>query len=129
MTFLGEVFKLYIDRFEFFFEVFVEHIVLTGIAVLIISFIGISIGIYITRNERIANIVMSITNFLYTIPSIALLGVFAGTLGIGIKSALPALVLYGLLPVIRNTYVGIKEVDPLVVESAVAMVVQIVNYY
>jgi len=121
MTFLGEVFKLYIDRFEFFFEVFVEHIVLTGIAVLIISVIGISIGIYITRNERIANIVMSVTNFLYTIPSIALLGVFAGTLGIGIKSALPALVLYGLLPVIRNTYVGIKEVDPLIVESAVAM--------
>jgi len=45
----------------------------------------------------------------------------AGTVGIGEKAALPALITYGLLPVIRNTYVGIREVDPLIVESAIAM--------
>ena len=121
MGFIWEVLKLYVDRFEFFMEALIEHIVISGIAVVIITVIGVSIGIYITRNERMANVVTSVTNFLYTIPSIALLGVFAGTLGIGVKSALPALILYGLLPVIRNTYVGIKEVDPLVIESAVAM--------
>lgn len=121
MKFINDVFKLYVDRFDFFWEALIEHIILTGTAITIITIIGVSIGVYITRNKKIANIVTSFANFLYTIPAIALLGVFAGTIGIGVKSALPALVLYGLLPVIRNTYVGIMEVDPLVVESAIAM--------
>ncbi len=121
IKFLADVLKLYVDRSEFFLELLIEHITLSGIAVIIISLIGVSVGILITRNETIASFVISLTNFLYTIPSIALFGVFAGTIGIGEKAALPALIIYGLLPVIRNTYVGIREVDPLIVESAIAM--------
>lgn len=121
IKFLGDVLQLYVDRADFFTELLMEHITLSGIAILIITIIGVSVGIYITRNEFVASVVISLTNFLYTIPSIALLGVFAGTIGIGEKAALPALIIYGLLPVIRNTYVGIREVDPLIVESAVAM--------
>ncbi len=121
IKFLGDVLKLYVERSDFFLELLIEHITLSGIAVIIITLIGVSVGIYITRNEFVASFVISLTNFLYTIPSIALFGVFAGTIGIGEKAALPALIIYGLLPVIRNTYVGIREVDPLIVESALAM--------
>jgi len=121
IKFLGDVLKLYAERSEFFIELLIEHITLSAIAVLIITVIGVGVGIYITRNELAASFIISLTNFLYTIPSIALLGVFAGTIGIGEKAALPALIIYGLLPVIRNTYVGIREVDPLIVESAIAM--------
>jgi len=121
INFLADVLKLYVERWDFFLELLVEHITLSSIAVLIITLIGVSVGIYITRNEKIAALVISGTNFLYTIPSIALFGVLAGTVGIGEKAALPALITYGLLPVIRNTYVGIREVDPLIVESAIAM--------
>jgi len=121
MKFIIDVLKLYYDRFEFFLELLLEHITLSGIAIIIITIIGISLGIYITKNDKVATVVISITNLLYTIPSIALFGVFAGTIGISTKAALPALIIYGLLPVIRNTYVGIKEVDPLIVESAIAM--------
>jgi osmoprotectant transport system permease protein len=121
IKFIGDVFKLYVDRWAFFLELLIEHIKLSGIAVFVITLVGVSIGIYISRNERLASFVISATNFLYTIPSIALFGVLAGTVGIGEKAALPALIVYGLLPVIRNTYVGIREVDPLIVESAIAM--------
>jgi osmoprotectant transport system permease protein len=99
----------------------IEHFFLTAISVVIITIAGLLIGIYITRNKKSAQVVMSLVNFIYTIPSIALFGFLVSITGIGNKSAIIALVIYGLLPVIKNTYVGIQEVEPMVVESAVAM--------
>ncbi|MCT4632917.1 MAG: ABC transporter permease [Firmicutes bacterium] len=116
-----DLFKLYAERSSFFAELFLEHIVLTGMAISVITVIGISVGILITRNDTLANMVISIVNFIYTIPSVALFGILVSISGVGNSSALIALIIYGLLPMIRNTYVGIKEVDELVVESAVAM--------
>ncbi len=121
MNFIIGVFKLYVERFDFFLKLLIEHIMLTSIAIFFITIIGVSLGIYITRNKKAAKIVLSLTNFLYTIPSIALFGFLVSITGIGNKTALIALVLYGLLPIIRNTYVGIKEVDDLIVEAAVGM--------
>lgn len=68
-----------------------------------------------------ANIVLAIANMVYTIPSIALFGFLVSITGIGNKSALIAIVLYGVLPIIRNTYVGINEVDAQIIESAIGM--------
>ncbi len=121
MKFVVDVFRLYFERRDFFIDKLLEHLSLSGTAILFITIIGLSLGIGITKNDVVAKIVLSFVNFIYTIPSIALLGVFAGTIGIGRKAALPALVMYGILPIIRNTYVGIKEVDPLILESALAM--------
>jgi osmoprotectant transport system permease protein len=121
MNFIIEIFKLYVNRWEFFLEITLEHIYLTTISVLIILVMGLSIGIYMTRNKSFASVVLQIANFLYTIPSIALFGFLVIITGIGDKSAIIALVIYGLLPVIRNTYVGINEVDSQVIESAIGM--------
>lgn len=121
MSFFIKVIDLYIKRYDFFLELLIEHIILSLIAILFISIIGITLGIYITRNKKMANIVLGTVNFLYTIPSIALFGFLVSITGIGSKSALIALIIYGLLPIIRNTYVGINEVDELIVESAVGM--------
>ena len=118
---LLNVLELYVDRWDFFLELLLQHIGITLIAVLIISVLGLSTGILMTRNEMVATIVLTVTNFLYTIPSIALFGILVTITGIGNKSAITALVIYGLLPIIRNTYVGIKEVDPQIIESAVGM--------
>ena len=118
---LVNVYKLYVERWDFFLELLIQHIVITLIAVSIITVVGLSIGIVMTRNERLASIVLMITNFLYTIPSIALFGLLVTITGIGNKSAITALCIYGLLPMIRNTYVGIKEVNPEIIESAVGM--------
>jgi osmoprotectant transport system permease protein len=121
MDFILGIFKLYIERFSFFFELLIQHIMLSAIAILFTTIIGITLGIYITRNKKIASIVLGVNNFIYTIPSIALFGFLVAISGIGNTSALIALTVYGVLPIIRNTYVGINEVDSQVIESAVAM--------
>jgi osmoprotectant transport system permease protein len=118
---IANVFKMYIERWDFFLELLMQHIGITLIAVSIITVIGLSTGILMTTNEKLASIVLMVTNFLYTIPSIALFGLLVTITGIGNKSAITALVIYGLLPMIRNTYVGIKEVDPEIIESAIGM--------
>lgn len=121
MKFILEIFKLYKTRYDFFSELFIQHVVLSGIAIIFITVIGLLLGIYITRHNKAAGIVLGISNFLYTIPSIALFGFLVAISGIGNKSALIALTVYGVLPIIRNTYVGICEVDSQIAESAVAM--------
>lgn len=121
MKYIENVFKLYIARFDFFRELFIEHIILSITAIFFISIIGIGLGITITRMKKIANIVLLLSNFLYTIPSIALFGILVSITGIGRTSALIALTMYGVLPVIRNTYVGIMEVNNEIVEAAVGM--------
>lgn len=116
-----DLIKMYVERSDFFLDLLIEHIILTGFAIIIISILGISIGILITKNENLSKFVLAVTNFIYTIPSVALFGILVSISGIGNTSALIALVVYGLLPMIRNTYVGINEVDSLVIESALAM--------
>lgn len=115
------VFQLYIERWPFFRTLFLQHIGLTLIAVMIVTVIGLIIGILMTKNDRLATVMLTVTNFFYTIPSIALFGILVTITGIGNRSAVTALVIYGLLPIIRNTYVGIKEVDAELIESAIGM--------
>ena len=116
-----DVLKLYIERRDFFIRLFVQHIELTLISILIISAIGIVLGILMTKNRRLARLVLFFTSFLYTVPSIALFGFLVSITGIGNKSAITALVIYGVLPIIRNTYAGIMGVDEKIVEAATAM--------
>ena len=101
-----------------------EHFWLVGVAMLIAAGIAIPTGILLTRRPNIQRWVLGFTNTVQTIPSLALFGFliplpFIG--GIGPRSAIVALVLYALLPMVRNTYTGIKQVDPAVREAALAM--------
>jgi osmoprotectant transport system permease protein len=118
---IKNVITLYYEQWDFFLELLWQHILITAISVAIITVIGLTTGILMTKNEKMASIILTVTNFLYTIPSIALFGVLVTITGIGNRSAITALIIYGLLPIIRNTYVGIKEVDPQIIESAVGM--------
>ncbi|HEX5855472.1 MAG TPA: ABC transporter permease, partial [Thermoanaerobaculia bacterium] len=101
-----------------------EHVVLVGLALSAAALIGIPTGIWLSRKEAWRGLVLGFTNVVQTIPSLALFGLliplpFVG--GIGKRTAIVALVLYALLPILRNTLTGILGVDPAVVESAVAM--------
>ncbi len=98
-----------------------QHIGLTFISLLIAVIIGLPLGIWITRKKQFSGIVLGIVGVLQTIPSIALLGFMIPLLGIGAKPAIVALLLYALLPIIRNTYTGIEGVDASVKEAALAM--------
>ncbi|MFA9423067.1 MAG: ABC transporter permease [Sedimentibacter sp.] len=121
MNFIINLYELFVSRKAFFLELVVQHITLSAVAILIITIIGITIGTLISKSKKAADIVIGITNFLYTIPSIAMFGFFVSLTGIGNTTAIIALVIYGLLPVIRNTYVGLKEVDAQIIEAAVGM--------
>jgi len=98
-----------------------EHIEITLIAVSISTVIGVAIGIYITRHQRMAGTVIGIAGVLYTIPSLALFGILIPFIGIGLKPTLIALVLYSQLALVRNTFVGIVHIDPAIREAGKGM--------
>ncbi len=98
-----------------------EHIQISLISIIIAVLIAIPLGIYLTRKTNIAEGTIGVTAVLQTIPSLALLGLLIPLVGIGKVPAIVALVVYALLPILRNTYTGIKEVDPALVEAARAM--------
>lgn len=112
---------LYIERFDFFKEILLQHIVICLIAIIIASIIGIALGIIISEFRQTTSVVLSVVNFIYTIPSIALLGFFIPFSGIGDTTAIIALTIYALLPMVRSTYTGITNIDDSIVESARGM--------
>ncbi|MFD2571768.1 ABC transporter permease/substrate-binding protein [Spirosoma soli] len=94
------------------------HIGLTFVSLLLALLLGVPLGILIARHKRLASAVLGVAGVLQTVPSIALLGFLIPLFGIGVGPALVALFLYALLPIIRNTYVGITEVSASVKEAA-----------
>ncbi|GAA5036881.1 hypothetical protein GCM10011506_32590 [Marivirga lumbricoides] len=98
-----------------------EHIELTFISLFFAAVFGISIGMFIASKRKFAQSFIGLVNVIQTVPSIALLGFLLPLFGIGIVPAIIALFLYALLPIVRNTYTGLVEVEPAVKEAAVAM--------
>ena len=103
------------------FEKFIEHISLAGSAVILACLLGIPVGFLITNNRKISNNVMKIANVIQTIPSLALFAFAMPLFGIGARPAIFALFLYALLPIIKNTLIGINNVDPAIIEAAKGM--------
>lgn len=103
------------------FDQTLAHIGLTFISLLLSVLIGVPLGILIARKKKWSAPVLGFAGVLQTIPSIALLGFMIPILGIGAKPAIVALLLYALLPIIRNTYTGIRGVNPAVVDAAMGM--------
>jgi len=118
---MNEIFKTLIERREYLYELLIQHILLSLGAILIITAIGIATGIGILHQPKLRRVILTLVNFLYTIPSIAMFGLFIPLIGIGYGNALVVLVIYGLLPMIRNTYTGLSGVDPLLLDAAKGM--------
>jgi osmoprotectant transport system permease protein len=98
-----------------------EHIGLTLVSLFLAVLVAVPAGIFVARKVRFAPGTIGFAGILQTIPSIALLGFLIPLLGIGVKPAIFALFLYALLPILRNTFTGIQEVDPAVTEAARGM--------
>ena len=99
----------------------IEHMQLSFIALLIAVLLAVPLGIYLTERERIAEPIIQITAIFQTIPSLAILGILIPIIGIGTIPAIIALFIYALLPILRNTYTGLTEIDPSINEAADAM--------
>jgi osmoprotectant transport system permease protein len=98
-----------------------QHLGLTFISLLLAIAVGIPLGILIARRSNLSGSVLGVAGVLQTIPSIALLGFMIPLLGIGAKPAIVALLIYALLPIIRNTYTGIIGIDKHIIEAARAL--------
>jgi osmoprotectant transport system permease protein len=109
------------DNMNLILEKAGEHVMLAGIAALLACAVGIPIGFLIANRKRLSNIVVNIANVIQTIPSLALFAFVMPVFGIGARPAIFALFLYALLPIIKNTLVGIKNVNPAIREAARGM--------
>ncbi|MEL7221478.1 MAG: ABC transporter permease/substrate-binding protein [Bacteroidota bacterium] len=113
-TFLG-------NNKETLVQLVLEHIGLTLLSLLLACIIAIPLGVFIARKPKAAGLTLGAAGILQTIPSIALLGSLIPILGIGVKPAIFALLIYAILPILRNTYTGITGVDKSITEAAQGM--------
>ena len=118
---INQLVKLLTEDFKFFLNLTVEHILISLLAISIASLLGIILGIIISEYRRFSGLILGTVNILYTIPSIALLGFFITITGVGNTTALIALIIYALLPIIRSTYTGIININPLIIEASEGM--------
>ena len=118
---ISQLTKLLTEDFKFFLNLTVEHILISLLAISIASVLGIILGIIISEYRRFSGLILGTVNILYTIPSIALLGFFITITGVGNTTALIALIIYALLPIIRSTYTGIININPLIIEASEGM--------
>ena len=118
---LGELIEFAIRRQDTIFSLLLQHLGIVFTALVISLVISLFIGYAITHNKKAASIVLYICSMLMTIPSLALFVFFIPLLGIGTRPAIAGLVIYTLLPVVRNTYVGLTNTDKAVIEAARGM--------
>lgn len=118
---LTEIIDLIQSRWDFFLGLLVEHIQISLLSIVIAIVIGLTIGILISEYQKSSKVVIGIVNFIYTIPSISLLGFLIPLSGVGDATAVIALTVYALLPMVRNTHTGLTNVSPLLLEAATGM--------
>lgn len=118
---MAEVFEILTERSSWFLGLILEHMLLAGTAILIAGAAGLIIGIFLDRHQKCANVVLGVVSLLYTIPDIAMFGFLIPITGIGGRTAVIALTIYALLPMVRNTYTGLGQVSSSILEAARGM--------
>mgnify|MGYP002738424101 CR=1 FL=1 len=99
----------------------IEHLYISAISLGLGILVAVPLGILLTRTKRLASFVIGLTSILQTIPSLALLTMFIPLFGVGKTTAIVALFIYSLLPILRNTYLGVMNEDRTLVDAAKGM--------
>ncbi len=118
---LQQMWDLLVQRWDFFSGLLLEHVEICLVAILIAIVFGGIAGILISEYQKAAKPTLAVVNFLYTIPSISMLGFLIPFSGVGDATAIIALTVYALLPMVRSTYTGMTNVDPAIMEAAKGM--------
>lgn len=118
---MNEFINVFQNRQNMLIETTLEHLQISMISLIISIFIAVPLGLFLTRYPKVAEPIIGVAAILQTIPSLAVLAFLIPFFGIGAIPAIIALTLYGLLPILRNTYTGIKEVNPAIKEAATGM--------
>ena len=118
---LQEMIQTYLARQDYFHELLLEHLQLSAVSIALALVFGLLLGILIAEQDKFSIPVLGTINFIYTIPSIALFGILLPLTGLGNTTAIIALTVYALLPVVRNTYAGLSNIDPVILEAGSGM--------
>ncbi|GGI64978.1 ABC transporter permease [Enterococcus alcedinis] len=109
---LFQQFLLYFnENGGYVFTQFVRHFLISFYGVLFAAIVGIPLGIFISRRVTLADWVMRIANLIQTIPALAMVSILMLGLGLGVNVVIVTVFLYSLLPIIKNTYTGMRQVD------------------
>lgn len=119
--YIGSIFKEITENGPYYINLLLQHMKISVFSIIISVILGIGIGIYIFYNKKVRSLILGVTNGIYTIPSIAVLGLLIPLVGIGFWNASVTLIIYGLLPVIRNTYTGLENIDKKIIEVSEGM--------
>lgn len=119
--FIIKVLQFIQERSDFFTQLLIEHLELSFIAIVIALVLGLSLGIFISEYKKTSGIILGFINFIYTIPSISMLGFLIPLSGIGNVTVIIALSIYALLPMVRSTHTGITNINPAIIEAARGM--------
>jgi osmoprotectant transport system permease protein len=123
INFFARVGKYFVDHIEAIASYTVEHFILIAVAILLSLVVWITVGIAIRKSLRLAKGILGAGSFIMSVPSIALYGILVSVPGFGLsrRSAVFALVLYAMLPIVRNVYVALNQVDESILEAAKGM--------
>ncbi|EPC2919646.1 ABC transporter permease [Listeria monocytogenes] len=121
MDTLKQLIDYYQTNGSYVMEEFWRHFLMSAYGVIFAAIIAIPLGVYITRKKRLAGWVIQIANIIQTIPALAMLAVLMLIMGLGTNTVVLSLFLYSLLPILKNTYTGIRNVDGALLESGKAM--------
>jgi osmoprotectant transport system permease protein len=108
-------------RWDTVLELTIEHLVAVALAIAIATVVGVLLAVLVYRNDRAVTLLLVTTSMLFTVPALAYFGILVATVGLGWTSAIAVLTIYALLPIVRNTVTGLREVDPAIVKAATGM--------
>lgn len=118
---IASMWSLLAERRDFFAQLALEHLAISGVAIAVALVLGGLFGGLMAEHQRMAKPSLALVNFLYTIPSISLLGFLIPFSGVGNVTAVITLTMYALLPMVRATYTGLSNIDPTLIEAARGM--------
>ncbi|NYF23216.1 ABC transporter permease [Sporosarcina sp. JAI121] len=121
METLQDLWAYYTMNGTYVWDQFIRHFLMSAYGVLFAAIVGVPVGILIARFGKLSGWVLSLTNIIQTIPALAMLAVLMLAMGLGPNTVVMSLFLYSLLPIIKNTYTGIKSVEKHVLEAGRAM--------
>jgi osmoprotectant transport system permease protein len=108
-------------RWDVVLQLTIEHLIAVAMAVTIATAIGVTLAVLVYRNDRAVTILLVTTSTLFTVPALAYFGALIVIVGLGWTAAITVLSIYALLPIVRNTVTGLREVDPAIVRAATGM--------
>ena len=111
MNTLQQLLYYYRENAGYVFEQFTRHFLISIYGVLFAAIVAIPLGFWIARNKKLADWIIGAANVIQTIPSLALLSILMLGLGLGSDTVIATVFLYSLLPIIKNTYTGVRNVD------------------